>query len=542
MDEREIKLGDAEIKVMNVLWSEGECTAKHISDVLAQRVGWNMNTTYTLIKRCIKKGAIERSEPNFMCRALISRDLVRETETNELLDKLFDGSADKLFAALVGRKNLSPEQLAKLKKSSVISMLIEMTLSGAAMILFITLIRAVFLYRLPKKAFVAMWELAILRLLLPVKIPSVFSVFTRLGQLWEITPSADAAVNGNGYLEIPKAPNADIPVWEIVWLVGSVFFAALFIGLYTASLRKYRFAERLEWSAVLPEYPKLRRSFDIRVCKSISSPLTYGVIKPVILLPKAFDAKKAQSILAHELVHIKRLDILRKIAAVAAVCVHWANPFVWILFVLYNRDIELVCDEEVTRRFDRREYALALVDALDGSAGVLHNHFGGNAVEERITALAKRSGGGLLPHIAACFLTLCVTAIFAVSALGGKRLDEIAGYERIFDGAITRVKVEDESGSDMIVAGGQPFVLQWARFLRNAELRKTDGYTPTGSHIVTISTADGDFPLRTDGRTLTLGGDCYEFRSVVPIPLDKTLYPFGEESVLIINTINIEKE
>lgn len=117
MSEQEmIKLQTAELKVMNVLWREGDCTAKHISNVLNEQTGWNINTTYTLIKRCIKKGAIERSEPNFMCHALVSRETVRETETNELLDKLFDGSADKLFAALVGRKNLSPEQIEKLKK------------------------------------------------------------------------------------------------------------------------------------------------------------------------------------------------------------------------------------------------------------------------------------------------------------------------------------------------------------------------------------------------------------------------------------------
>jgi len=116
MNKQIIKLQGAELKVMNVLWHEGDCKAKHISNVLAERIGWNMNTTYTLIKRCIKKGAIERSEPDFMCHALISREVVQETETNELLDKLFDGSADKLFAALVGRKKLSPEQIKQLKK------------------------------------------------------------------------------------------------------------------------------------------------------------------------------------------------------------------------------------------------------------------------------------------------------------------------------------------------------------------------------------------------------------------------------------------
>ena len=110
------KLFDSELKVMSVLWREGECTAKHISDVLKKEVGWNMNTTYTLIKRCINKGAIERSEPNFMCRPLISKEAVQKRETNELIDKIFDGSADKLFAALLGKKTLSSKQIEKLKQ------------------------------------------------------------------------------------------------------------------------------------------------------------------------------------------------------------------------------------------------------------------------------------------------------------------------------------------------------------------------------------------------------------------------------------------
>ncbi len=112
----EIKLFDSELKVMGVLWREGDTTAKHISDVLKEETGWNMNTTYTLIKRCIKKGAIERTEPNFMCHALIPREAVQEAETNELIDKIFDGSADKLFASLLGRAKLSETQIEDLRK------------------------------------------------------------------------------------------------------------------------------------------------------------------------------------------------------------------------------------------------------------------------------------------------------------------------------------------------------------------------------------------------------------------------------------------
>lgn len=112
----DVKLFDSELKVMDVLWKEGDTPAKDIAKTLAAELGWNVNTTYTLIKRCIKKGSIERSEPGFLCHALIPKSAVQEAETNELISKVYDGSVDKLFAALLGRKKLSAEQIEKLKQ------------------------------------------------------------------------------------------------------------------------------------------------------------------------------------------------------------------------------------------------------------------------------------------------------------------------------------------------------------------------------------------------------------------------------------------
>ena len=112
----EVKLFDSELKVMDVLWKEGDTPAKYVAKKLSDELGWIVNTTYTLIKRCIKKGAIERTEPNFMCHALIPKEDVQEAETNELINKIYDGSADKLFAALLSRKKLAVEQIDKLKK------------------------------------------------------------------------------------------------------------------------------------------------------------------------------------------------------------------------------------------------------------------------------------------------------------------------------------------------------------------------------------------------------------------------------------------
>ena len=110
-----VKLFDSELKVMEVIWKEGDITAKAIVEILGKSINWNKNTTYTVIKKCIEKGAIERLEPNFVCRALISKEDVQGSEVDELVDKLFDGSMEMLFASLVGRKKLPSDMIEKLK-------------------------------------------------------------------------------------------------------------------------------------------------------------------------------------------------------------------------------------------------------------------------------------------------------------------------------------------------------------------------------------------------------------------------------------------
>lgn len=110
-----IKLFDSELKVMETLWREGELTAGQISVILKDEIGWNRNTTYTVIKKCIEKGAIKRTEPKFVCKAVISKEEVRAYETEELIDRMFDGSKGKFFAALLSENNLTHEELAQLK-------------------------------------------------------------------------------------------------------------------------------------------------------------------------------------------------------------------------------------------------------------------------------------------------------------------------------------------------------------------------------------------------------------------------------------------
>ena len=110
-----MKLFDSELKIMEVLWKEGELTAGQLAAILKERTGWNRNTTYTVIKKLVDKGAVERSEPGFVCKALITKEQVRQREANDLLNKLFDNSADLFLSAYLNGKQLSHEEIERLK-------------------------------------------------------------------------------------------------------------------------------------------------------------------------------------------------------------------------------------------------------------------------------------------------------------------------------------------------------------------------------------------------------------------------------------------
>ena len=97
----ELKLFDSERKVMEVLWDHGDLSAKELADRLKELVGWSKTTTYTVIKKCIDKKAVSRSEPGFVCHPLVSREEVREQETDALIDRMYGGSADLLVANLL---------------------------------------------------------------------------------------------------------------------------------------------------------------------------------------------------------------------------------------------------------------------------------------------------------------------------------------------------------------------------------------------------------------------------------------------------------
>ena len=110
-----LKLFDSELKLMELLWENEPASAKELSLLAAEAIGWSKNTTYTVIKKLVEKGAIGRSEPGFMCRTLIKREAVQRAETRSLINRLYAGSKKAFFASFLQNEALSEEEVAEIK-------------------------------------------------------------------------------------------------------------------------------------------------------------------------------------------------------------------------------------------------------------------------------------------------------------------------------------------------------------------------------------------------------------------------------------------
>jgi len=111
-----IKVFDSELRVMEALWKEGVLTAGQLAKILKDQVGWNRNTTYTVIGKLIDKKAIERFGENFSCKAVITKEQVQQHEAKELIGKLFDGSAEVFLSAFLSGETLSGSEIKRLKQ------------------------------------------------------------------------------------------------------------------------------------------------------------------------------------------------------------------------------------------------------------------------------------------------------------------------------------------------------------------------------------------------------------------------------------------
>ncbi len=335
--------------------------------------------------------------------------------------------------------------------------LVQMSLSAALMIVAIIILRALTIERFPKKTFLVLWWIALLRLLIPFSIPSVMSFYSwfdpNLPAVVEQSSAVESTfepvlddssetMENSTQFEMTPIPDTDIEYVEVkpsksfsesffdmlpaIWGVGIGVIAAFFGINYWRGIREFRMSLPVENEFVnewLSSH-QLRRNITIRQYDCIHTPLTYGIFRPVILLPKESLEQSPSTlnfILTHEWVHIRRFDCVTKILLTAALCIHWMNPLVWVMYLLFNRDIELSCDETVLHllgRNRRSDYALALIDMEEQKGGFASfaSGFGRNAIEERIRAIMKMKKASLITILAAVVVVACVSILFATSA------------------------------------------------------------------------------------------------------------------------------
>ena len=328
--------------------------------------------------------------------------------------------------------------------------LLELTLQGGVLIGAILLLRLLGRYRLPGWTFRILWGVALVRLLVPLALPFPWNVYAGLERL--LSPEAAQPIpseSGALVQALPVPPASDLPgrdmpsapqepAWSgaaqtapmeipwpaILWLAGAVLLAVAFVVSYRRSVAVFRTALPLTHPAInrwRQCYPVLR-GVPIRRCDRIRSPLTYGLVRPVILLPKGVDCDQEEVgyILLHEGTHIKHGDAWWKLFLAAALCVHWFNPLVWCMYVWANRDLERYCDESVVRRCGleaRSEYALTLLKWEERRSGLLPlcSNFGTPILKERVVFIMKLKKQSAAAIALALVLVTGTTVAFATS-------------------------------------------------------------------------------------------------------------------------------
>lgn len=357
--------------------------------------------------------------------------------------------------------------------------LMQMSIHGSVLVLVILMVRLLWLDKLPKRTFPMLWDIALLRLLMPFSVSFAYSFYSFLGAGQLQISGGSEAIAADGRISadtLPAWSTSEYPVLEVfeqhnlsfpaqnntwvlalIWSTGCFLCAAVFAVTYLRSLRCFREAVPVEDMQVRQWllHQKSRRCISVRQTDRIAAPLTYGILYPVILLPgKALwkDSRELTYVLQHEYVHICRYDAVRKLLAAAALCIHWFNPFVWIMIGMLNRDIELACDEDVLRRFGSQSkvgYAMALIGMEEKKRSFLpiFNGFSKNAIEERINLIMKYKKTKYMAVAASALLVLSITLGFATTSentqAGEARLPVSTGNE-----ASVQVSAIDRDGTD----------------------------------------------------------------------------------------------
>ncbi len=316
---------------------------------------------------------------------------------------------------------------------------LSVSLTAGMLTAVILLLRALLLGSLPKRCFVLLWAVVVLRLLLPVSLPNPFGVKTPMSVPAMLQPyaqnrlsSGDLSTETTSYeqstvgistsdstKEAPSAVASQLDrkdLLRILWICGVLGTLGWFIFISRRTREVVQEAipltpdEQAQVFAytkqVMSEGQSLRcygfnsdGSPQVRLLISdrLNTPVTIGLLRQKIVLSKMMARKEPRQleyVLLHEMVHVRRHDNLLKLVAILAVALHWFNPLSWVMLHFLSRDIELSCDEKVlnlTGQPHRTGYAdsMLLLAEQSNRTALLYSGFGKNDMKERIVMIMK---------------------------------------------------------------------------------------------------------------------------------------------------------
>lgn len=310
--------------------------------------------------------------------------------------------------------------------------ILSLNLAGTMLISIVILIRFTMAKRIPRSMMKATWLIPLLRLLVPIEIPFYFNIQSIISRHSVMKPivsfvhtmqSTEMAVPVTGQQIAATSPTHS--VWFYIWMIGMSIVVLVYAAVTIYSYREFCTSLPI-CSEYITEWLKMHcsiRKIYVRSYDRISTPLTYGMLHPVILLPSSFNLEDKQTlsyVLEHEYVHIRSYDVWYKLLFLVATCIYWFNPVVWLMLFFVNKDIELACDEKVIRHFgvgSEKMYASMLV-RMEASRSniIMYSGFSRNAVKERIGAMVNRKRTSWCCVFLAVALVVSSIGLFATSA------------------------------------------------------------------------------------------------------------------------------
>ena len=329
--------------------------------------------------------------------------------------------------------------------------IIDRSMLGGLLIILIAAARTWLKGRIPARMMLILWAAVMLRLFIPARFeapvlppspvqPDFPMAYSVVRPEWSVSPIGGAQQAESIAVE---PDHTKMLAGCAVYFGGALTTAAAFLALYLIQRKRIGPLQRLEDETVCGADG---RKIFLYESPSVSSPVSMGVIRRRIVFPAGVrpGGAGADLMLEHELAHLNGYHGLIKGAALAAVCMHWFNPLVWLMRALLSRDLELIADEAALRNASgrREEYAYLLIRMAAGGRNGAAMEFGGNRIKERIVCMMKKRNSIWAALLALALISMSVCA-FAEPVERPQREETPDGLYAL-DGGIAATMTKEE--------------------------------------------------------------------------------------------------